>query len=98
MRTHFLGFRQGAAVKAVPYLTAILERPMGDPRGGAMHVDGAYSWFRNSHPELRTWAAHYPLAVQRASRTDIHVRKWFNRIALFQGVIAMLRRVKNRLK
>ncbi len=22
-----------------------------------MHVDGAYSWFRQAHPHLRTWLA-----------------------------------------
>jgi len=94
--THFVGFDATAAAAAVPYLEAILRRPPGDPQGGPMHVDGAYSWLRRAHPELRTWAADPPLGYQRASRTDIHALSWFDRTPLVRDAVAVIRRARNR--
>jgi hypothetical protein len=93
--THFVGFDAAAARMAVPYLEAMLGRPAGDPQGGPMHVDGAYSWLRRAHPSLRTWAARPPLGHQRASRTDIHALRWFDRTPLVRDAVAMLRRARN---
>ena len=94
--THFVGFDATAAAAAVPYLEAMLRRPPGDPQGGPMHVDGAYSWLRRAYPELRTWAANPPLGHQRASRTDIHALRWFDRTPLVRDAVDIIRRVRNR--
>ncbi|KAE9628807.1 LPS biosynthesis glycosyltransferase [Parasedimentitalea maritima] len=91
---HFYGVSGRCAVKALPYLKNILQRPAGDPRGGAMHVDGAYSWFRKSHPELVTVAVDPPLAVQRPSRSDIHDLQWFDRQKLLRPMTNLARRLK----
>jgi len=61
--SHFIGVRREAAALALPYLQAIASRPPGDPRGGAMHVDGAYGWFRNAFPQVVTLAPAHALAV-----------------------------------
>ena len=95
---HFTGMRRAVAEQALPYLRGIAERPMGDPLGGAMHVDGAYSWFRAAHPEFRTFAARYPLARQRPSRSDIRDLNWYDRLPLFQPVIDLLRHLKHAVK
>ena len=94
--THFVGFDAAAAAAAVSYLEQMLRRPPGDPRGGPMHVDGAYSWLRRAQPGLRTWAATPPLGYQRASRTDIHALGWFDRTPLVRDAVAALRRARNR--
>ncbi|MBZ0130279.1 MAG: glycosyltransferase family 25 protein [Rhodobacteraceae bacterium] len=95
---HFLGMRRGAAERALPYLQAIASRPYGDPAGGAMHVDGAYGWFRAAHPDLVTLASLYPVAAQRSSRTDIHDLDWYDRIAPLRPILEALRRLKYRLR
>ena len=69
--THFIGFGRTAIEALIPYLEAMLARPPGSPEGGPMHVDGAYSWFRASRPDLSTWLARPQLGHQRPSRTDI---------------------------
>jgi len=69
--THLIGFGRSAIAGLVPYLEAMLERPPGSAEGGPMHVDGAYSWFRASRPDLTTWLARPQLGHQRPSRTDI---------------------------
>ncbi|KPQ07645.1 MAG: Glycosyltransferase involved in LPS biosynthesis [Rhodobacteraceae bacterium HLUCCA12] len=77
---HFLGMKASTARLAVPYLRAMLARPTGSAEGGPMHVDGAYNWFRRSHPQLRVFAACPPLAVQRPSPSDIAASRWHHRL------------------
>jgi hypothetical protein len=80
----------------VRYLEAMLARPPGDPLGGPMHIDGAYCWFRRAHPGMATWLANPPLGYQRASRTDIHPLRWFDRQPWSAALVAGLRRLRNR--
>lgn len=94
--SHFLALQGPTVRAAADYLAAMLRRPAGDPAGGPMHVDGAYSWFRRAHPSVRTWIATPPLGYQRASRTDIHALRWFDRTLVIRDAVSMLRRVLNR--
>ena len=93
---HFIAFSGRAIAPLVSTLEAMLERPPGDPRGGPMHVDGAYAWFRAAHPQFRTLVAVEQLGVQRASRTDIHALKWFDTVPLVRGLAQAARRLKRR--
>lgn len=77
--THFIALRGAAIGEAARFLEAVAARPPGDPAGGPMHVDGAYTWLRRTHPALRTWLAVPELGHQRPSRTDIHVLRWYDR-------------------
>jgi hypothetical protein len=82
----------------LPYLAAITQREVGDPAGGPMHVDGAYSQFRADHPEMVTLAASPTLGVQRASRTDIHQLRWFDRLPGLRDVTQIGRRLRRALR
>lgn len=93
---HFIGLQGPAIQRAAEYLAAMLERDPGDPSGGPMHVDGAYSWFRKAYPEYRTIAAVSALGYQRASRTDIHDLHWYDKTPGIRQVVAGLRRVSNK--
>jgi glycosyl transferase family 25 len=95
---HFFAITGPAAARCVPFLEAMLDRPLGDPAGGPMHVDGAMCWFRAANPDLRTLAPEVPLSVQRSSRSDITRDKWFDRIDALAGPLTALRRAKRRLK
>lgn len=95
--THFVGVTRGTAQALVPYLEAMRRRPGGDPRGGPMHVDGAYSWFRREHPSVRTLCPEEPMARQRPSRTDIHQLGLRDRMPLLRTVMPVLRSLKRRL-
>lgn len=93
--THFVAFR-GEALRRLPgYLRAILGRAPGDRDGGPMHVDGAYSRFRNDHPGFETVIAVPELGYQRASRTDIHPLRWYDDWPLVRQGAAWIRKVKN---
>lgn len=95
---HFLGLRREAIVPLVPYLRAMLDRAPGSPDGGPMHVDGAYSWFRKTHPRFETWLAEPQLGHQRPSRTDIHQLGIADRTPVLRDLLALARRVKRRMR
>lgn len=90
--SHALGITRPLAEAAIPYLEAILARPAGDPAGGPMHVDGAYSRLRRDVPALVTLATIEPLAVQRSSRSDIAALRLYDRLPLVRSIAAMARR------
>lgn len=94
---HFLAVRREVAAEAVPFLRAIAVRPFGHPEGGAMHLDGAWNWFRRARPELRALAAVPPWAVQRPSRSDIHPLPWPDRQPLLRPALDLARRVRRGL-
>ncbi|MBS1190932.1 MAG: hypothetical protein H6R10_2724 [Rhodocyclaceae bacterium] len=94
--THFIALNGPVAIAAcVAHLEAILARRPGDPRGGPMHVDGAYTWFRRAHPDAATLLAVPELGYQRSSRTDVHDLRWFDRLPVAREAVAWLRQWRN---
>lgn len=94
--THCVGFSADAVQALVPYLDAMLARPPGSPEGGAMDVDGAYSWFRRAHPDAETWCAGPDIATQRPSRTDISPAL-LDRLPLTRQALSLWRRFKRKV-
>jgi len=92
---HFIGFQQPIITLLIDYLERILLRPGGDPEGGPMHVDGAYSWFRRQHPDVLTLLAVTELGHQRSSRTDIHELRWYDRWVGFRKLSETARKLKH---
>jgi hypothetical protein len=93
LTAHCVAFRRPAIAALVPYLEAMLSRPAGSPRGGPMHVDGAYSWFRREHPSFVTALANPPIAHQRSSRTDIHALGLKDRLPIVRDLVGYARRI-----
>lgn len=91
--THAIMMRKAAFSKMVPYLETMLTRKLGNPLGGPMHLDGAYSWFRRENPDIRTSATIDQWITQRSSKTDIHDTGWKEWIPF----INLARRLKNSL-
>ena len=93
--THFIAFNKSSITKVRAYLDKMMRRQGGDPQGGPMHVDGAYSWFRNEYPEIITILATPELGYQRSSRTDIHDLGWKDTTPVIRNIVMMLRKIKN---
>ena len=93
---HFYAVRGPAIADLVAYLEGILSRPTGHPEGGLMHYDGALCWFRQANPQYSTLAAVPEIGVQRASRTDIHDLKWFDRWPGVRDFATLARRARAR--
>lgn len=93
--THCIGFTPDTVKLAVPYLRAMLARPPGSPDGGPMDVDGAYCWFRQAHPQLKTWCTFPAIATQRPSRTDISPAL-LDTIPVAREALSLIRKLKRR--
>lgn len=89
---HFIGFSGRFSQRAVPYLEAMQGRKGGDPLGGPMHIDGAYCWMREAHPDLTVLGSRVPLALQRASRSDIAATPVWDRVPGLREVAGVARR------
>jgi hypothetical protein len=71
MTTSFVAARGAAIPELVEFLQAMSKRPAGSPDWGPMHVDGAYTVFRQLNPNRRTFAAFPSLGRQRSSPSDV---------------------------
>lgn len=74
MKAHFLAINGRTLDKVVSFLETVLSRPGGHPLGGPMHVDGAYSTFRQQNLDVCTLLAAPSLGFQRPSPSDIAER------------------------
>jgi hypothetical protein len=95
--THLYAAHKSTLGPLIEYLEECLLRSAGDPIGGPMHMDGALSMFRATHPEVVTLLARPTMASQRSSRSDITVMS----IELMPGVrqvVSAARKVKRILK
>ncbi len=96
MTASFIAFSGRVIGPMVDFLEAMLLRPAGSADFGPMHVDGAYTVFRELHPEYQTFAAFPSLGHQRRSRSDITPSNMIlDRWALTRPIGAMLRQSYN---
>ncbi len=65
--------------------------------GYAITIDGAINIAR-ARLGLASFVIAPPLAIQRASMTDIADPKWFDRVPVLNAAIGQARRLKNRLR
>ncbi|MBR0995456.1 hypothetical protein JQ580_32565 [Bradyrhizobium japonicum] len=94
---HFVIFNGKTIHTIVDALARIYSREAGDPNGGPMHVDGAYSTIRAQNRELITYAYCPTLGYQRSSRTDIGKNQWFDRTEFLRPIVDFARHIKSAL-
>lgn len=94
---HFVLFNKNAISTVIGGLEDILSRQPGDPLGGPMHVDGAYSTIRAQNPLLSTFIYVPSLGYQRSSRSDIAALKAFDRVTILRPLVIIARKIKQEL-
>jgi glycosyl transferase family 25 len=92
---HFYGLHRRVLADLRDYLEDCRRRPPGHPDGGPMHVDGAYSMFRERNPAVITLVAAPSLGGQRSSRSDITANRWFDRQPGVRLLAGLARKGKN---
>lgn len=95
VQAHFLAIHSQVFDRLIDFLETLLDRPAGHPEGGPMHVDGAYSTFRQQNPQINTLAASIPLGFQRSSRSSIASRQWFDCYPATMKIVNLVRKAKN---
>lgn len=93
-QSHFIGVNGAAIAPLVEFLETVLSRPSGHPDGGPMHIDGAYTTFRQQHPAIVTLIADPSLGFQRPSPSDIAGYRWFDHLPALTPVVSTVRKVK----
>jgi glycosyl transferase, family 25 len=96
--THFFAIKGEILDSLISFLELVLSRPAGHPLGGPMHVDGAYSTFREQHPQIQTIIANPCLGFQRSSASDVAGLKWFDRVPGLQQAVGIGRKFQTQLK
>jgi len=91
--THLIGISGATVPKLVAYLEAMHSREGGDPAGGPMHVDGAYSWFRKE-TQCNTLVSCPPIGYQRSSRSDIADVKLYDKLPIIRNIVNYIRKFK----
>jgi glycosyl transferase, family 25 len=92
---HFIGINGAIFKRLLAFLDQVLERPPGHPDGGPMHVDGAYSTFRQQNPDAITLVANPSMGKQRSSHSDIAPTRWFDKIPVIKQIVNLMRSLKN---
>lgn len=99
LTTSCVAFRGAAIPQLVKFLEAMSKRPSGSPDWGPMHVDGAYSVFRQLNPQHRTFVCFPALGRQRSSPSDVtQSRMILDRWAGTRQIGSFLRRAYNWMK
>jgi GR25 family glycosyltransferase involved in LPS biosynthesis len=96
LTTAFYAVNSNIFNSLISFLEIVKKRPNGHPLGGPMHVDGAYSTFRQQNPDVETWIVFPSLAKQRSSASDISP-EWYDQ-GLFRIVVDCYRALKNLMK
>jgi hypothetical protein len=94
--SHFIAVRGHALDRVIAFFELVRSRPGGHPEGGPMHVDGAYSTFRQQNPDLAHMIVVPSLGGQRSSPSDIAGRKWFDRTPGLRRLARLARKLRQR--
>ena len=62
------------------------------------HRDGAFNLFVEKNPDIRRFLAVPNLAIQRSSRTDLHLNHFYDRTPVLRDALAAARALRNRLR
>lgn len=81
--------------RLIGYVEETIDRPSGDPRGGKMYIDAAYTLFRKFNPDVVTLVANPVLSVQRGSPSSLGQGYWYDRHPLARPVVGMLRAMRD---
>lgn len=95
---HFYALNRRVMASLLGYLEDCMERPPGHPDGGPMHVDGAFSMFRQRNPGVVTLICIPSLGGQRSSRSDIYPNQWYDRLPVFRQLVGLARALLNRIR
>jgi glycosyl transferase family 25 len=79
--------------RLIDYLCRIIETPSGDPRGGKMYIDGAYTLFRRQNPDVKCFVTLPSLSVQKGSGSNLGEPSWYERT--FPGAVSAIRRFRD---
>jgi glycosyl transferase family 25 len=83
--------------RLIEYMHGTITRPAGDPLGGKMYIDGAYSLFRELNPDVVCLLSSPRLSIQRGSASSLSNSTWSSGTLLSETVTETARYVRDEL-
>ena len=81
--------------KLIAYLEKTIDAPAGDPQGGKLYIDAAFTLFRRFHPEVITLVGNPMLCRQRGSDSSIACGRWYRSIRALAPAVSLIRSLKD---
>ncbi|MEM1013793.1 MAG: glycosyltransferase family 25 protein [Planctomycetota bacterium] len=95
--THCIAWRGKPVLDAAAdFLDLLMSRPPGHPDGGPMPIDGAFNTLIAQRPDLEAFMAVPTLGIQRSSRSDITVSRWFDKVPVLRDLAGTARSLLKR--
>lgn len=95
---HFYGVNATIFARLISFLERAQYHPPGHPHGGATHLDGVYTIFGASNPDVTILKAFPNLGFQASIYSDIHASKWFDQTIGLKQLAMLARKGKNWFK
>jgi glycosyl transferase, family 25 len=81
--------------RLVTYLEQAVSRPVGDPLGGKLYIDAAFTLFRHFNRDVVALVANPVLSVQKGCVSSLSQRKWYDDIVAARPVVAAARSMRD---
>lgn len=81
----------------VQYLEETLQNPPGEPRGGRLYIDAAFTLFRQFHPEVRSLVSHPILSAQKGSPSSLAAGHWYDRSTITKPLVTAARSLRDEI-
>jgi glycosyl transferase family 25 len=95
--SHCYAVHKRVLPRLVEYFKETMTNPAGDPRGGRLYIDAAYTLFRRLNPDVVTLVANPVLSAQRGSQSSLGHAHWYDRGALLRLPIVLARNLRDEL-
>jgi hypothetical protein len=72
--------------RMIDYMKSTIEREAGHPLGGKMYIDGAYTLFRQTNPDIICLLSSPRLSIQKGSASSLNTPQWYDGNNVFAAV------------
>ena len=77
------------------YMRSTIEREAGDPLGGKLYIDGAYSLFRQFNSDVVCLLTSPRLSIQRGSASSLNRASWYDQNVLVKSSRRVIRHLRD---
>jgi hypothetical protein len=85
--------------RALPRLVAYMERalvlPAHHPEGSRLYIDGAFTLFRRSNPDVVALVHNPALSIQKGCTSSLNDPKWYDTVAVTRPLVSLARRARD---
>jgi glycosyl transferase family 25 len=81
--------------RLISYMRQTIEREAGSPLGGKMYIDGAFTLFKRTHPDVICLVSSPRLSIQRGSSSSLNNPAWYARSRIVNSAVGMARYMRD---